>query len=978
MMHLFRRRSMTVLGALALCLGLAGGLALYHADGLWPSNRVRKARSLVAAWRLQEAEALLERHVARQKDDLAAARLYGEVLLKRGVLRKARNVLSYLSVADTAYRDRALYQLGFTHYYLGHLDTAQTLADDLAQWERHRGQPLMLGRALHLQGRIAFNRAAYDTALALQRRSLTLARQAASEQLEADVLRQIGVLYWYRARYDSALTSFYEPALALYRKLDDPLGEATTLSNIGFLYQHWGDWATAVRYQLQAFALRSRIGDQVGLADSYYFLGTQMPHWTSSERAGSNFGLAYVRKSLELSDRIGYAWGKAVAATVLHPTALEAAGLTEVTDRLGDAVRLLPEGHRLAYELQMQAQQAYRDGDLERSAALWRRQIEVRDSLQDNKKAYLLHLKYGQVLTQLGRFGEAEDVITSALERFESGHTDLRVELAEVYLRTGRLRQAEALLRSGVQAYDSLYIQEMRQGISGGAFENAAVRVYGARKTAYSRLIETLARQQDPRVFEYVERERALPFWGERDGETERDGAAAHDAFDRFVRLLEDYEGHPARFDDAQALLLAAGEVYQAALVQQALAGALLEEAMPEAASLADVQEVMQPDEVLLSFFIPALPSARVGTFIPARRNTSMSAPPRRATAQPVLVVVARRDTAAVVTLQAPAGTLESVVDVFRRALRLGASKLDDDTWHGPAHHLYRLLIAPLEAQGWLRPGDRVVVSPHGLLHLVPFQALTRTPRGTVPRFLLEDYVLSYVSTASLLTGRRRAPLPPMRSLLAVAPQGKTLAHTEQEVETIPDDLFSYTERLTNGAATADAVRQRLGQFDVVHLAAHARVNRHFPLYSYLALADRRLALHELFGQALKARLIVLSACESGWSVGAFGDVPSSEDRVSFPRAFLAAGASAVVATHWLAEDEATAGLMARFYRELASSCVPGHRRRYARYSTGAPACDLTGALVRAQRQALAEARWTGEKAHPFYWAGFHLTGDGR
>jgi CHAT domain-containing protein len=81
---------------------------------------------------------------------------------------------------------------------------------------------------------------------------------------------------------------------------------------------------------------------------------------------------------------------------------------------------------------------------------------------------------------------------------------------------------------------------------------------------------------------------------------------------------------------------------------------------------------------------------------------------------------------------------------------------------------------------------------------------------------------------------------------------------------------------------------------------------------------------------------------------------------VSFPRAFISSGASAVIASLWLVEDETTASLMSKFYSNLARSKRIGE------------------SLVDAQRQFIAEAKSAGKPAHPFYWAPFFLVGDGR
>ena len=82
-------------------------------------------------------------------------------------------------------------------------------------------------------------------------------------------------------------------------------------------------------------------------------------------------------------------------------------------------------------------------------------------------------------------------------------------------------------------------------------------------------------------------------------------------------------------------------------------------------------------------------------------------------------------------------------------------------------------------------------------------------------------------------------------------------------------------------------------------------------------------------------------------------DVPPGDDWVGLVQAFLAAGASAVVATHWRIDDSATAELMRGFYSRLHSGVGPSQ------------------ALAEAQRAALHDP----STRHPFYWAGFSLSG---
>src|SRR5207249_5274595 len=111
---------------------------------------------------------------------------------------------------------------------------------------------------------------------------------------------------------------------------------------------------------------------------------------------------------------------------------------------------------------------------------------------------------------------------------------------------------------------------------------------------------------------------------------------------------------------------------------------------------------------------------------------------------------------------------------------------------------------------------------------------------------------------------------------------------------------------------------------EIIRLATHGVLSRHNRLFSFVELGagggeDGRLEVHEVFGLTLHARLLVLSACQTGVAAGALADVPPGDDWVGLVQGFLYAGASNVLATLWPVADVATARLMERFYSELAA-----------------------------------------------------------
>jgi len=99
---------------------------------------------------------------------------------------------------------------------------------------------------------------------------------------------------------------------------------------------------------------------------------------------------------------------------------------------------------------------------------------------------------------------------------------------------------------------------------------------------------------------------------------------------------------------------------------------------------------------------------------------------------------------------------------------------------------------------------------------------------------------------------------------------------------------------------------------------------------------------------------VFVSGCETGidwkWSL----DPVRGSGEPTLAQAFLAAGASYVIATLWRIDDVGASMLAERFYARLSRVSV-------------------AEALAAAQRDLLHDPRY----ASPYYWAGFTLSGGG-
>jgi CHAT domain-containing protein len=296
-----------------------------------------------------------------------------------------------------------------------------------------------------------------------------------------------------------------------------------------------------------------------------------------------------------------------------------------------------------------------------------------------------------------------------------------------------------------------------------------------------------------------------------------------------------------------------------------------------------------------------------------------------------------------VVRLPGDRPSLVGLVRRFRTAITAQAPVADVQAL---AQLLYHRLVGPARDQ--IRT-SRLLIVPHGVLHYVPFGAL-RSPAG---RWLVEDFALSTLPSASVLRYLvDKGKGAPARSLVVGNPDlGPALAlpWAEREARMVgqrePDSTV-----LVRGDATELQVKKLVEGVGLVHFATHGELSESDPLSSAVLLVpgggeDGRLEVREVFGLDLHARLVVLSACETG-----LGKLSRGDELVGLQRAFLYAGTPAVVTTLWKVDDRASYELVRALYDRL----------------------DGLGP-VEALRQAQIET--LRAYPHPFAWAAFGLTG---
>ncbi len=259
---------------------------------------------------------------------------------------------------------------------------------------------------------------------------------------------------------------------------------------------------------------------------------------------------------------------------------------------------------------------------------------------------------------------------------------------------------------------------------------------------------------------------------------------------------------------------------------------------------------------------------------------------------------------------------------------------------------LYDRLIRPLGAK--LGVGQ-LTISPHGVLHYLPFAALSDGER-----FLIDQYTIRLIPSASALVYLRTdRPEKPGKVLALGNPDlgdpNLDLPNAQLEALSIAA-MFPASKALVRGDATKAAVKSLGGGFAILHFATHGSFNADAPMSSGLYLAgsspaDGLLTVSDLYNLRLDSEMVTLSACQTG-----LGKVANGDDVIGLTRGFLHAGARSIVASLWEVKDVATEQLMLSFYQNLQD-----HPAREA------------------LRLAQLETRQT--HPHPMLWGAFQIVG---
>lgn len=315
------------------------------------------------------------------------------------------------------------------------------------------------------------------------------------------------------------------------------------------------------------------------------------------------------------------------------------------------------------------------------------------------------------------------------------------------------------------------------------------------------------------------------------------------------------------------------------------------------------------------------------------------------------------------------------------------------------AYNLYDMLLAPFKD---MIAGKNLIIIPDKVLNQLPFEVLLteevkdKNQDYSNLNYLIKSHNIKYCSSAAILaelgnSNKKEAPsdyiaFAPVFSegsgigkvrnntgIFRPAPASETstrgymrsgtiapIPETATEVNNIKT-LFEQKQKKTAVHTFAEAHEDKLKGLDLtnykfVHFATHGFCSdKSVSDASGIILSqegntneDGVLYAGEVYGLQLNARLVVLSACETG-----LGKEVSGEGLMGLARGFFHAGASGVVVSLWQVADQSTSQLMTDFFSNTLNQKSNEEALRQAKLS-----------MIKKP-----------ETASPFFWAPFILQG---
>ncbi len=774
----------------------------------------------------------------------------------------------------------------------------------------------------------------YQEFFVLNKKGLQIAREIMHKKEEGRSLNNIGLFYYQIDNYSEAL-KYYEQALKIADEINNAEEENNCLTNISIIYIDIGEYDRALEYSLAALDLDRMLND-----------------WERISKDLNNIGIIYTKKGIISEKPIDFE-----SALRFYNESLEI--VTEISDSATEVKVLNNIGSIHSYL-----------GENAKSLEYFKKALEKAEAIQDLEEMSIILNNIGIVYSQLGNYEESTRYFQRGIDL--ASKTKGNKVLWESYFEIANTYRNQNKLSAALENYQRSIsvIENIRSTIS---LEELKATYLGTDKRidAYHNLIALFLRLYNEKhdseyaseAFRYFERAKARAFLdsievskidlsqGISQRLLNRETELMNDISQLHTRLLIPQLSPEQRDEINKNLEELEGQMESLRREIREASPIYANLRYPKTMTLDEAQNELLNSETACFAYLLGKESS-FGFAITRKEIRSFPLP-------------SRKEVQALVQEY-----LKAITDVTNQDFYLGKK-------------LYDILIRP----GLNNKAKRLIIVPDDVLYFLPFETLLRNDKEK--RWLIKDFAIAYVPSMSslreLIDRRIKNGHRAEKDILALgdpsfganeiepAPGGgdllqengpsqemrySRLKYSGLEIEKIAA-LFKPAKRIIlerNGASEENLKSQNLADFRIIHFATHAFVDDRKPARSSIVLAldqdpqeDGFLQTREIFNLKMQADLVVLSACQTG-----LGQLIQGEGIEGLSRAFFYAGASSVLFSLWAVNDQASYQLLERFYIHLRSA----------------------NPVMDSLRLAKLEMIDSEVLDHPYYWAGFIVSGN--
>ncbi|NEN88162.1 MAG: CHAT domain-containing protein [Okeania sp. SIO3H1] len=757
-------------------------------------------------------------------------------------------------------------------------------------------------------------------------------RQEVADRLgEAITLNNIGGVYNDIGKPQKAL-EYFEQALPITQEVGDPSGEATTLNNIGLAYHSTGKPQKALEYLEQALPIAQEVGDRSGEATTLNNIGLAYHNIGKPQKA-----LAYFKLALSITEKVGTR--SSVAATLNNIGGVyndigkpqKALEYFERALRILEVVGILLSSSVAATLNNIGG--VYNDiGQPQKALEYFERALPIWQKVSDPSGEAATLNNIGGVYYSIGQLQKALEYLEQALPiwqkvSYRSGETTTLHNMGRVYRDNNQLEKAINHWEKSIQT-----TLEMRAGLKK---ENRKAFLEDNDYRAITLIDLLIDQNQDDAAWKW------------------HNLATTFDLAD-YTRLIDAKVKNP----EAQKLI---NQWQQKNQLLQILYGKIKDEWSPQLSQ--QLNQLQAETNQLADNITNKYPEvAELFEFKPEDIDKlKANIAPDTVVIQPALLkgIPNVPDSIAIflVTRDKPTIVKKVPIDTkeFDRLLTEYRAQLENpnaDDYDLNQEKLYDYLIRPMETEITAYSPKQLAIIATGKLRYIPFETLYDKETN---QYLIAKYPIHNLTRISA-TRKQQQKTTNSPTVLAFGnptPTKIDLPGAEIEAKSIVEKLSG--KHLIREKATLASFKTESSGFSLVHLATHGCFQKEgcpgvgleentilFANGKTFNIADAALLGLE------NTDLIVLSACQTAMKADSNG-----EEIAGVAYLFERAGADAVIASLWNAEDGITKDIMVNFYENVKAGMTK----------------------VEALRQA--KLGYVRENIHPFYWSPLILIGEG-